>query len=422
MMTGWLKKSKTLKRLWRAYQRTRKDWFLHRNLPAIYRRSVKEPVDPKLVIFVERRYDSIHDSLELLYRQVKGGFDYTVHTHCLNQDFSSERAYRQKCRKLVKDLARASYVFISDANEVVSCVPMRPETVVTQTWHACGAFKRFGISTGEYLFGESVEEQRRYPKYKNLSMVTVSSPEVVWAYEEAMDLQDSPGVVTPVGVSRTDIFFIQEKIQAAYRKLYQVFGQANGKKVILYAPTYRGWASRAQAPDRLDYEMFARELGETYVMVVKQHPLVKEPTRITGEKASAFAFDATGLLSIEELLMVSDICISDYSSVVFEYSLFERPMLFFAYDLENYDDWRGFYYHYDEMTPGPVCKTNEEMVEWIRDLDHNFDREQVRAFKEKFMSACDGHATRRILEKTFGRDQLAVHRISPADTEGKRNR
>ena len=101
---------------------------------------------------------------------------------------------------------------------------------------------------------------------------------------------------------------------------------------------------------------------------------------------------------IEELLCVSDLCISDYSSLVFEYSLFERPMLFFAYDFEEYGEWRGFYYDYHELTPGPVVHTTQEIVDYVLHLKERFDRKQVADFKEKFMSACDGHATERLLE------------------------
>ena len=107
---------------------------------------------------------------------------------------------------------------------------------------------------------------------------------------------------------------------------------------------------------------------------------------------------STKELDIDKLLCVSDVCISDYSSLIFEYSLFERPMIFFAYDLDEYFDWRGFYYNYDELTPGPIVKTTEEIIDYIQHLDTRFNPSQVRAFREKFMSACDGHATDRILE------------------------
>lgn len=79
--------------------------------------------------------------------------------------------------------------------------------------------------------------------------------------------------------------------------------------------------------------------------------------------------------------------------LVFEYSLFERPMIFFAYDKAEYDDWRGFYYNYEEMTPGPICTENEEMLDYIQHLNTRFDHQQVADFKYKFMRSCDGHAT-----------------------------
>ena len=73
-------------------------------------------------------------------------------------------------------------------------------------------------------------------------------------------------------------------------------------------------------------------------------------------------------------------------------------MLFIAYDFEEYGEWRGFYYDYHELTPGPVVHTTQEIVDYVLHLKERFDRKQVADFKEKFMSACDGHATERLLE------------------------
>ena len=83
-------------------------------------------------------------------------------------------------------------------------------------------------------------------------------------------------------------------------------------------------------------------------------------------------------------------------------------MLFFAYDLKDYFDWRGFYYNYENLTPGPVVTTTEELVEQLKHLEE-LDLSVVRQFKEKFMSACDGHATERILKLAFG-DRLEQYR------------
>ncbi|MEG1427213.1 MAG: CDP-glycerol glycerophosphotransferase family protein, partial [Oscillospiraceae bacterium] len=109
-----------------------------------------------------------------------------------------------------------------------------------------------------------------------------------------------------------------------------------------------------------------------------------------------FARDVSGSMRIDHLLSVSDICISDYSSLIFEYSLYERPMLFLAPDIDNYNDWRGFYYDYNNLTPGPVVTTTGEVADYVKQLESGFDKSRVTAFKHKFMASCDGKATEKI--------------------------
>ncbi len=77
-------------------------------------------------------------------------------------------------------------------------------------------------------------------------------------------------------------------------------------------------------------------------------------------------------------------------------------MIFFAYDIEDYNDWRGFYYNFDELTPGPVFTKTEEVIDYISNISERFDQSEVHAFREKFMSACDGHATDRIMDLVHG--------------------
>ena len=379
-----------------------RDKFLFKTLPQAYDLHRNEPLNEKKVIFVELRYDKLMNSLSGLYEELKKNFDCEIHLHLLNSGNVSKKEYRKRCQKMVEDMATAKYVFVSDGSEAVSCVNLRPETVVTQTWHACGAFKKFGMSTANLIFGYNEKQQKRHPMYGNLSYVTVSSPEIVWAYAEAMDLKDREDIIRPVGTSRTDIFYRKETMDEAFAHLYEQFPAAKGKKIILYAPTFRGRVAKAKTPDCFDLAKFAEHFKDEYVVIFKHHPLVKVLPEIPEEWNGTFAIDATKTMSIEDLICVSDICISDYSSLIFEYSLFERPMLFYAYDLDDYFDWRGFYYDYDELTPGPVCKTNEEMIDYIRNIDQRFDKEKVCAFKEKFMSACDGHATERIIKMVLG--------------------
>lgn len=393
-----LKQMRSLAGKWHRY------YMLKIKLPGIYRKYARKPVDEKKVVFFEVRLAELTNSFQTLYKAVTAMNTFDVHTHFLRLTFVSRKQYDRNCVEFVKDIATAKYIFADEASNVLSCVPMRPETIVTQTWHGCGAFKKFGFSTADLIFGLNREQQLKYPFYKNYTYVTLSSPEVAWAYEEAMNLSDRPEILKSTGISRTDVFFDEKFIANAFEKLHRQMPQSQGKKVILYAPTFRGRVAHGQAPDKLDIRMFKEALGEEYVLLIKQHPLVRVRPEVP-EDCREFAMDVTDSMAIDDLLCVSDICISDYSSLVFEYSLFERPMIFFAYDKAEYDDWRGFYYDYDEMTPGPICTENEEMLDYIQHLDTRFDRQQVIDFKYKFMRSCDGHATERILDLVMGRHE-----------------
>lgn len=368
--------------------------------PSTYRKYAKNPVEDKKIVFLEIRMQELTDNFLRIYAELEKQGKYELVTCHIGDGLLRRKEQYRNSIAALKEIATAKYVFINDSSSLISSIPLRKETKVIQTWHACGAFKKFGFSTAEKQFGANREQLLKYPLHKNFSVVTVSSPEVVWAYAEAFNMNDRKKDIVPTGISRTDVFYDQKAIAKAYDKIHRLMPASRDKKVILYAPTYRGRVVKAYSPEEMDLQKMHQELGEDYVIVFKHHPFVKNRPQVPGN-LKEFAADMTEDMTIEELLMVSDICISDYSSLIFEFSLFERPMIFFAYDLEDYFDWRGFYYPFDEMTPGPTCRTTEEMIDYIQNLDTRFDRQQVMEFKEKFMSACDGHATERIL-KTVG--------------------
>lgn len=375
-------------------RRIRKHYRYKVYFPKVYSSYCTEPVQENKVLFLEMRFTKLSNSFELIYKALEESGEYDLKCSYVQFNFIRGREFTQRVNEMLKELATAKYVFVDDASLILSSIPLRKETVAINLWHACGAFKKFGRSTAELKFGSSAATLDKYPNYGNLTHVTVSSPEVIWAYEEAMHLPK--GIVKATGVSRTDQFYDKEFVESRKQKLYEIMPEAKGKKVILYAPTFRGHVATASSPDRIDFERFCRELGNEYVIVCKHHPFVKNPP-IIPEELQHFARDLTKYLSIEDLLCCADICISDYSSLVFEYSLFEKPMIFYAYDYDNYCDWRGFYYDYSEFTPGPVVQTEDELLNSIKNIDTQFNKQKVIDFKEKFMGSCDGHATERII-------------------------
>lgn len=368
--------------------------------PLRYRLGAMKRLDENKVVFIEVRAKKRSDDFALLYDQLKAQKKYDIHIHFLRMSFVKKRIYVRNCLAMIKDICNAKYIFISDASDAIACLPMRKGTIVTQLWHACGAFKRFGLSTADLIFGDNRKTLDKYPYHGNYTHVTVSAKEIVWAYEEAMNLSDRKGIVKPVGVSRTDVFFDEAYLQKAKIDVEQQIPLAKNRKIILYAPTFRGRVASAKAPNELDLQAMYDRLGDEYIVLIKHHPFIKKRPEIQ-EELKSFAFDVTETLTIEQLLCTSAICISDYSSLVFEYSLFERPMIFFAYDLDEYYDWRGFYYDYKEFVPGPIATNTKQIIDYIEHVDTRFDRDTVVAFKQKFMGACDGHATERIMDLVF---------------------
>jgi len=143
-------------------------------------------------------------------------------------------------------------------------------------------------------------------------------------------------------------------------------------------------------------------LGDDYVLLIKLHPhLVKgfNARTFVPEYMKDFAIKPHPSYPIENLLCAADIVISDYSSLIFEYSLLERPMIFYPYDLEEYEKGRAFYYDYCSFVPGEIVRDTDGIIEEVKALEKHFDKRRVVDFKEKFMSACDGRSTERIFEQ-----------------------
>ena len=395
--------------IYKAYRKRstkiRKYKYIKKLLPAVYNEEAKNPVEEKIV-FMELRVDSLSESFKYIHDRLKNEYDMDIKIHYLRSGYTYQKQYLKNAEEFIRDMATAKLVFINDSNNLMSGFDVRPETKVFQLWHGCGAFKKFGWSTAELLFGVDEETFYKYPTNRNLFCVTVSSPEVSWAYEEAMGIKSEEGIVRPTGVSRTDVFFDEDYKKASCQKLQNLIPAVKDKKVILYAPTYRGHLADCTSPDKLDFEALKNAFGDEYVLLVKHHFLVKETPDIPDTSEGSFAFDVTNMgMDMNELLCAGDICITDYSSLIFEYSLLLRPMIFFAYDIEDYHDWRGFYYDYDQLTPGPVCRTNEEIIDHILNIDERFNKQEVIDFRYRFMRSCDGHATDRILELAFGQSR-----------------
>lgn len=367
------------------------------NLCCLIRKRQRE-----LTLFCEVRHDHITDTyLPIIRALEKKGMPYKVIYIHNNR---GGLGYLWRYLKLCVLLPTAGTVLVDDTCNLFGAFKLRKGTKLIQTWHSCGAFKKWGYAIAGLSFGDDPEELDKYPAHTNYTLVTVSGKECVRHFDDAFGFARF-GIKSPVratGVARTDYFFDENNRAAAFEHIYEICPAAKGKRIVLYAPTYRGDADKAQPPKQFD---IARLMGglRDCVLLIKQHGFVEKQTEIPKECAD-IAFDVSRSAKIEELLFVSDVCITDYSSLVFEYSLFEKPMVFYAYDLDEFYDYRGFFYRYDdEFLPGDIIKDEDKLSDSVsRALDGEYDRERIRRFRDKFMGACDGHSTERIVRYIIG--------------------
>lgn len=383
--------------------RNRLNSCLFRLWKILYRLFCLLPVEKKSVLFaVSNDFTVPEDFKTLVNYAEKSGYNIRFIFKSRN---TSNVIYINELKKILNDIKFQYYYAISKATFVsdffLPCFANKPRkgTKLIQIWHGCGAFKKFSYSTKDTDWGLKSDYFEKYNVHKTYSLVTTSSESVNEIYAEAFANDISK--VRALGVPRTDVFFDQDFVKKQKDILIEKFPELNNKKIILWAPTFRGNSLKTSSNDVTpDFKKLKELIGNNYAILVKLHPLVAKgfSSESLDENLKDFVYDISKTITISSALCFSDIVISDYSSLIFEYSLMEKPMIFFAYDLDEYNNGRSFYYNYEDFVPGKIVKTTEEIASAIKEADTSFDKEKVISFKNKFMSACDGKSTQRIFE------------------------
>lgn len=178
------------------------------------------------------------------------------------------------------------------------------------------------------------------------------------------------------------------------------------KKTILYAPTWRDdefyGKGQYKFELQLDLEMMRQKLGDEYVILLRTHYFIADALDVS--KLQGFAYNLSKYDDISELYLISDLLITDYSSVFFDYANLKRPMLFFTYDLEKYRDvLRGFYFDIEKEVPGPLLFTTEEIIDAIKNIDTIATEysQRYEDFYHRFCAWEDGHAAEKVVKSVF---------------------
>lgn len=275
----------------------------------------------------------------------------------------------------------------------------RKGTYYIQTWHGT-PLKKLALDMDDvFMVGESDIDTYKKHFRKNVGTwdyLISQNPFSSETFRRAFDFKKE---MLEYGYPRNDILFL-ENSEEGMKRYRQKLGLPLDKKVILYAPTWRddefSEDDKYSFRPRISFEQLQKELGDEYVMIVKYHYLIMDAVDWSPYEGFVYHFDHSR--DIAELFLVSDILITDYSSVMFDYSILKRPMFFYAYDLNKYEnELRGFYFSYTEEMPGPISTTTEELVRDIQCYDSKAYEEQYKKFNEKYNCLDDGKSSERVL-------------------------
>lgn len=290
-------------------------------------------------------------------------------------------------------LARSEIVLMDNVFLPYAYMKARRKTKVIQLWHGTGTIKKFGQHVNQ---GKLKELEAR--ANTNITNLIVSSPEIVELYAEAFGVDRSK--VYPIGLPKTDVLIDHirkmERSEKKYEKelIYQKYQIPTEHKLILYAPTFRD--HQVENPDiTKELKELLEYMPEGYTLGLRLHPHVAKRFQLQRKDERVIQLSFEG--DINTLLMATDILITDYSSIIFEYALLKRPMVFYGYDLDVFSDQgRGFYRNYYDYVPGPVAKTAKEVMEYIE--KDQWDMEGLDEFVRTQFSQLDGLATKRLVD------------------------
>lgn len=410
----------------RARQWARRQWWAYEKR-GYDKLASSIPVDPKVVVFSCFMGRSFADSPRAIYEAMCADerFDdfelWWIFREGKVDEFRDDprlsRAHivQRSTDEYQRVLARAKYwIFNARCPEYVH---PKPEQVYVQCWHGT-PLKRLGydvvIETSNAL-NTSLELAKRFEMDSAKWDYLISpSPFTSQHLADAFGLPEDrrPSVVLEVGYPRNDRIAraceTPESLSSAKSAIMAELGVPQGRKLLLYAPTWRDNEYKpgvGYTQDTLiDFDALQGALGDEWCVLFRPHYYIANSFDF--DRYGDFVFNAASVPDINDLYIIADALMTDYSSVFFDYSITKRPLIFYWPDYEYYDGHvRGFYFD-PHTIPGPKCTTTEEVITAVKELDGWFDTygADYEEFRAEFVPKDDGHAAERAIERIFADD------------------
>lgn len=367
---------------------------------------IKLPINKKRVMFESFLGRNVSGNPKYLYEQmIKDGLDnkYDLIWILNNIDEpinGSGKKVKRKTLKYYYYMATSKYWIFNcrQADEIIK----RKENIYLQTWHGTPLKKLAMDMDNVNMAGQTDINEYKEKFYNNsrrwdyLLIQNDYSREI---FKKAFAFNKT--ILN--GYPANDILYTENN-KESIDKIKDKLNIPKNKKIILYAPTWRDDNFYKKGHYRmnieLDLDKMQKELGNEYIILLRMHYLITNNINI--EKYKGFVYDYSQGYDIQELYLVSDILITDYSSVMFDYSNLNRPIIFFTYDIEQYrDSLRGFYFDFEKEAPGPLVVDTEGVIQSIISLDKIDDEYAVKkeAFYNKFCHIDNGNAATNILKE-----------------------
>ncbi len=344
------------------------------------------------ITFISLRRTDISGNFAFIYDKIKD--DESLDLHFILNEHTVSYMTLKEIIDFTKSCATSKIVVLDEFTPMIHYIDLKKETKLFQLWHACGAFKTFGFTRLSKPKG-SPQTTRNHRSY---DYVTVSSTFCKKCHSEGFGISTDNVVAT--GIPRTDVFFDEDYKTEARYKFFEAHPEFMGKRIILFAPTFRGNVKETAfyPTEMFDIARVCRSIPDDYAIIVKHHPFVNDVQPIP-EELSDRVIDLSEDTELNDLLFITDVIITDYSSLVFEASLLFIPMIFYAFDLEKYINSRDFYFDFKKYVPGKIAYSLDDIINAINNKD--FCTEKIGPFADMFFDYRDGKSTDRVVKLLY---------------------
>ena len=363
----------------------------------------KLPIKEKTIVFESFLGKNYSDSPKYIYEYMhKEHLDYQY-----VWIFNNPNRQIPGNAKQVKRMSLAYYYYLATSKYWVSNSRMprtltkREGNIYLQTWHGT-PLKRLVFDMNDVYSANPNYKKHFYEQSRRWDYLISPNQYSSDIFKSAFKFDKN---MLEFGYPRNDILYHENKTEIA-QSLKAKLGIPLDKKVILYAPTWRDdefyGAGKYKFNLKLDLQEMKKQLGDEYVIILRMHYFIAD--HIDTKGAEKFAYNLSSYDDIAELYLISDLLITDYSSVFFDYANLKRPILFFTYDLEKYrDTLRGFYIDVENEVPGPLLKTSDDVIASIKHIEsiQQAYQNKYEAFYDKFCSWENGTASKQVVEEVF---------------------